>query len=488
MIALMSLLFERAIGAELNPLPDKKIFIPSLEQRYQAELKDLIPTSSLSEEGFYARVADTDIAVLMLPYETKEEEGVYWLSFIYAVINAKNKTLIQSYFHKDIAESNAIYIADYSLDVVMFQGISNDVVFSVKIEMLGSSRPNPMASTYLYLYALQDKKISLLLGPFEVMDSSGENNQAGLGYEIQQTLKYIQSKKSEDYPTLTFQSTRTHTEFNPEESVDKTTIKKGKAVTLLYLDGRYRNIDLKQVENKVKGSGSHQMRFYKSLIKAQPITRDNVRIYNDIAFYLEQNDHNEEAIYILNEVVRKFNERVVAYLNLADAYWKRGNKQDAYVNYWQYADTMHKKNKQNKIPARVNERLNTHKEFFEAQFIGKWKNKQCGYVVDIERKNQVLLYTLQTDKRKLQGELHVDMDVRAIYIEFMGIEWSEDLGGSSPVEDSVPSKEIQNLPIGIQALFDKDQEEFVIQNFGNASYYYVKLKEGCEKYIYFRRE
>ncbi len=486
LIILTPLILVPANGTEIKALPDKQTFIPRLKQLHQSKLRDLIPTSSLSEDGFYARIANTDVAILMLPFKTKEED-VYSLSLILALINVKTEKIVQSYFHKNITESDAVYIADFRLDVVTFRGVSKDVVFAVYIDTLGSSRPNPMASTYLYLYAVQNKQVSLLLNGFEVMDSGGENNAAGVGYNNQHTLTYMPSQQSEDYPVLKFQSANSHTKFNVHENLDKTTKTKGKSVELIYINGSYININLKDLEKRAKSSGSYPKDFYRDLIKTKPITRENVRIYNDIAYYLEQNDHNEEAVFILNEILKQFDERMVAYLNLADAYWKLDKKDDAYVNYWQYKNLMHKNNKQSKIPSKVNDRLSAYKSRFEKLFVGKWKNKECGYIVNIEKHDETLMYTLQTNRRKLQGELYIGMDVREIYIDFMGIEWAEDLGGPLPMEDPLPPKKAQKLPIGIEALFDKEQEEFVIQNNGNASYYYVKLEEGCEKYLYFRR-
>ena len=60
-------------------------------------------------------------------------------------------------------------------------------------------------------------------------------------------------------------------------------------------------------------------------IKSVPFQIDdlstkNLSSYNDIAYYLQQANANDEAIFLLEKIIEKFPNRTVAYLNLADAY------------------------------------------------------------------------------------------------------------------------------------------------------------------------
>ena len=45
----------------------------------------------------------------------------------------------------------------------------------------------------------------------------------------------------------------------------------------------------------------------------------------------------------------------------------------------------------------------------------------------------------------------------------------------------------EELPVDVEALFDWENEEFVIQNDGNAMNYYVKFRESNSKFMEFRR-
>jgi len=86
------------------------------------------------------------------------------------------------------------------------------------------------------------------------------------------------------------------------------------------------------------------------LIQNNPINNKNVRLYNDIAFFLGY----KESIYLLQKILEKYPSRVVAYLNIADSYWLSGDKTKAQENYKKYVALMKSQNKEiRKIPNRV---------------------------------------------------------------------------------------------------------------------------------------
>lgn len=88
------------------------------------------------------------------------------------------------------------------------------------------------------------------------------------------------------------------------------------------------------------------------------ITITDVESANNLAFLLEQKDANNESKFLLQHIISQYPERVVAYLNLADAEWKLNHKDEAKKNYTFYLSIM-KKQKKNltKIPQRVYERI-----------------------------------------------------------------------------------------------------------------------------------
>lgn len=84
---------------------------------------------------------------------------------------------------------------------------------------------------------------------------------------------------------------------------------------------------------------------------------DDIAAMNDKAYYLEQFKCYKASTFILDKVLEKEPERVVAWLNLGDSYWGQNKKEEAQKAYEKYVTLMKKQNKDlNKIPQRVNER------------------------------------------------------------------------------------------------------------------------------------
>lgn len=77
---------------------------------------------------------------------------------------------------------------------------------------------------------------------------------------------------------------------------------------------------------------------------------------NDLGFLFEQAGYYPEAVELLKHITRKHPDRVVAYLNLADAYWALGEREQARQAYGQYHEKMISAQKQARIPPRVLER------------------------------------------------------------------------------------------------------------------------------------
>ena len=88
------------------------------------------------------------------------------------------------------------------------------------------------------------------------------------------------------------------------------------------------------------------------------ITMDEfVQIANNYGFFLEQADMYEEAVDVLYGVLTLKPDRMVAYLNLADALWGLGERQNAATQYLVYAGMMKEAGLEAQIPARVDQRV-----------------------------------------------------------------------------------------------------------------------------------
>ena len=93
------------------------------------------------------------------------------------------------------------------------------------------------------------------------------------------------------------------------------------------------------------------------LLKKTVLDNKSVNNYNNLAYHLEQNKQYETSCYLLIKIIDKYPNRVVAYLNLADAYWGLDRQNKAKESYQKYLSLMKSQNKDlSKIPQRVYER------------------------------------------------------------------------------------------------------------------------------------
>jgi hypothetical protein len=87
------------------------------------------------------------------------------------------------------------------------------------------------------------------------------------------------------------------------------------------------------------------------------INSSNVQDINDLAFFLSENGRSYDAIPVLEKIVKNFPARIVAKLNLADAYWDNGFKDLAIPFYAEYSSKMKSSGFEAKIPERVRNRI-----------------------------------------------------------------------------------------------------------------------------------
>ncbi|WP_175689855.1 tetratricopeptide repeat protein [Burkholderia anthina] len=83
------------------------------------------------------------------------------------------------------------------------------------------------------------------------------------------------------------------------------------------------------------------------------VDAENVEDVNNLTFYLGKYKRSSDAVQILQYLVKKIPNRIVARLNLADAYWEIDAKELAVPEYREYRRQMDLKGLSAKIPPRV---------------------------------------------------------------------------------------------------------------------------------------
>ena len=114
-------------------------------------------------------------------------------------------------------------------------------------------------------------------------------------------------------------------------------------------------------ENSLEKTQYFDLALIQNTIEKFPISPKTLTTYNNIAYYLQKAGANEEAVYLLEKIIKKFPNRTVAYYNLGDAYWALGKKQKAIKAYTTYIEQMCDKGLQKKIPKVVLKRIEIKK-------------------------------------------------------------------------------------------------------------------------------
>ncbi|MFD2562873.1 hypothetical protein [Aquimarina rubra] len=123
---------------------------------------------------------------------------------------------------------------------------------------------------------------------------------------------------------------------------------------------------------------------------------------------------------------------------------------------------------------------------------GKYYDEMCGLTLSLFKSKGAYFYKYSSSERNLKGKVRF---IRGdeLYINLENIEYAEDYFDVSLAEDDPEkSKEYDRLKkigkrkIGVECLYTA--EEILIQNYGNAMNYYVKLYDCGEKYIHLKKQ
>jgi len=131
------------------------------------------------------------------------------------------------------------------------------------------------------------------------------------------------------------------------------------------LDMYIRKLDLKQaldivskINKDYQCTSSLTENEINQLLKQYPLNEKTVNDYNNIAYYQEQNKDYKSSISILDKILSQYPDRVVAWLNYADAKWGLNNKQESKEAYIKYYNLMNSQSKDmSRVPQRVRDRM-----------------------------------------------------------------------------------------------------------------------------------
>lgn len=370
-------------------------------------------------------IPNTQKALAVLPYKDVEEENVYSISLVIAVVDTENKKVLQSFFLPGVEESDAFYISKIDLDVTTFRHISNNLTFSLSIEKYGSSRVSPFSEKTITLYEIYDNKLNKLLDKLSIAKGSGENDGNGKGYDTEHFKTLQKLQHTGNYPDLIFEQS-----FSYDEQEGESWKATYGTITYRYQQGKYlptqrkvpEAFDLDQIEQQAKKGLNFKPAMLKALLHENWLRKENLESYNNIAYYLQKAGHNKEAILLLKSIITEFPTRTVAYLNMGDAYLGMYNGFQASKYYAQYMKFMQKEGKESRIPDRIKS-IVEDQNIFEKNFNQKYKSKEPISPLILTKKGKAKPVSIIPWKQKVVYEL----DNEGLIVRVMAYEKNDDI-------------------------------------------------------------
>lgn len=91
----------------------------------------------------------------------------------------------------------------------------------------------------------------------------------------------------------------------------------------------FKNATSRLHKEKARFADFPKKAFVESYLNKYGYSKSDQQVLNDIAYFWQEASFNSDAIWLLEKIIDNNPERVVAYLNLADAYWSESEKQAA---------------------------------------------------------------------------------------------------------------------------------------------------------------
>jgi len=211
-----------------------------LKQKYINQTKGL----KFEKTSECLDIEGTDDCILYLEYHHyyfgEEIHQEYGLSLILAVINKNTNEIKNSFFHKNIADSDAIYISGIELDTSLYK----QNLLNLYISHTATSRVKPYTSRALYIYQIKEKTFIPILENLILDQLIGENDGGCNGYDAEEIFEMKKIKNFKFKDPIVFTYNYRFTEYFCKKP-EKESILKLDDLKLIYKNGEYRTLNEK---------------------------------------------------------------------------------------------------------------------------------------------------------------------------------------------------------------------------------------------------
>jgi hypothetical protein len=209
-------------------------------------LKQLgLKETELKEELFTEKVLphSKTQTVMIIPKLISEDEGMYTIDAIILVVNNQTGKIIQKFKQENQLFSDAIYISSFTIDTAPYLVTKDIRAFGIRVNIEGSSRPNPYGEVQLSLYVQEGNSLRRVLKDELVERYNGEwdTNCAG-EFHSKKSIISFETETTNGYFNLVIKD-RTSTTINEDVNgeCEEKLIEKHEKKTILYYNGKSYN-------------------------------------------------------------------------------------------------------------------------------------------------------------------------------------------------------------------------------------------------------
>jgi hypothetical protein len=181
--------------------------------------------------------------VMVIPKLISEDQGMFDIDAIILVVNNQTGTIIQKFKSENSLFSDAVYISSITIDTAPYMLTKEIRAFGIRVNYVGSSRPNPYQEEHLSLYVQEKNSLRRVLTDEVVERYTGEwdTNCAG-EFHSKKAILSFETEITNGYFNLVIKE-HTTTTINEKVNVEceeKITEKRNKKI-VFYYDGKTYN-------------------------------------------------------------------------------------------------------------------------------------------------------------------------------------------------------------------------------------------------------
>jgi len=225
-----------------DSFPNNKLLASVLKQLKIPDNKCKYEFTSINKSPYN----DNESIIIIPEIVIAEDESQYFeLNTHIVLVNSETGKIKKAYFESNKTNgwiSDALYITDIEIDSTLYKVNNDTKAFGVRIQFMGSSKPNPYSSEHLSLFIPKANSLQKILD-YEIADYVGEWDMDCTGefYKKKCVLRPLASITNGFYDLSVASEYTTTTNFvNKDGACESKNVVSYKTSKLVFSEGKYK--------------------------------------------------------------------------------------------------------------------------------------------------------------------------------------------------------------------------------------------------------